>query len=183
MTTARGRHLVVVGSETTSAMNASRRSFLQRCGLLALGGSVISSWTSSLEAEAVSLSKPLRIGSAENAVLDFVGGYSSHARIAGAAVLAKLRGLTPRVTHVIARIDDLAAHQRAWAGARGRLYAGRCDEFRARRLGVCRGEFAAAGFCETTRELARGPRDRVRARGGFVSRGGQGAARSGECAG
>ena len=79
---------------------------------------MISSWTSSLEAGAVSLAKPLPIGSAESAVLDFVGGYSSQARIAGAAVLAKLRGRTPRITHVIARIDDLAAHQRAWAGGR-----------------------------------------------------------------
>ncbi len=51
-------------------------------------------------------------------MLDFVGSYSSQARLAGAAILARMRGRTPRVTRVIARIDDLAAHQRAWTGGR-----------------------------------------------------------------
>ena len=77
---------------------------------------MISSWTSSVGAGAVSLAKPLHLGPAENAVLDFVGNYSAHARLTGAAVLAKMRGRTPRVTHVLARIDDLTAHRRAWTG-------------------------------------------------------------------
>ena len=51
-------------------------------------------------------------------MLDFVGNYSSHARLTGSAVLAKIRGRIPRVTHVIARIDDLAAHRQAWTGGR-----------------------------------------------------------------
>ncbi len=48
--------------------------------------------------------------------MDFVAQYSAHARLTGAAVLAKMRGRIPRATHVIARIDDLAAHRQAWTG-------------------------------------------------------------------
>ena len=64
------------------------------------------------------MKRALPLGSADGAVLDFVANYSSRTRLAGPAVFAKLRGRAPRVTRVLARIDDLAAHRQAWAGGR-----------------------------------------------------------------
>lgn len=96
-----------------------RRSFLQTTCLAACVGAL--SAGQSVAAIVVSrftrtLAEPLPLTAAEEAVIAFVGQYSSQVRLVGLGVLLKLRGAETREAHLLVEISDSSAFDAALVG-------------------------------------------------------------------